>query len=305
MLQDFAQFSRLRLPVIAAPMFIISGPELVIAQCKAGVVGSFPALNARPVEKLDEWLTRIKSELAADPNAAPFAVNQIIHPSNERLEHDMALCVKHEVPLIITSLWGIGGTTLIFLAGLQGVPQELYEAAEIDGAGSWAKTRHITLPMLTPTIFFNLVLGLIGTRSLTQEIPGIFDLVDEAKVRIRDGCVGGRIALALVVVVALVVVAPLVGRAIQASLVRRSVPLSAGVLAPSRVAATAAGERAQREREDGGAVRLVVDGARRLGHGDLGALARPAAARRQRRKIRLGARRTMVPMHRRDIPTGT
>ena len=94
----------LALPVICAPMFIVSNPDLVIAQCKAGPIGSFPALNARPMEVLDEWLTRIKTELAADPKAAPFAVNQIIHPSNERLEHDMALCVKHEVPLIITSL---------------------------------------------------------------------------------------------------------------------------------------------------------------------------------------------------------
>ncbi|UCV10504.1 nitronate monooxygenase [Dechloromonas denitrificans] len=94
----------LRLPVICAPMFIISNPDLVIAQCKSGIIGSFPALNARPKELLDDWLIRIKTELAEDPNAAPFAVNQIIHPSNERLEHDMALCVKHEVPLIITSL---------------------------------------------------------------------------------------------------------------------------------------------------------------------------------------------------------
>ncbi|RIX43638.1 MAG: nitronate monooxygenase [Rhodocyclales bacterium GT-UBC] len=94
----------LSLPVICAPMFIVSNPDLVIAQCKAGVIGSFPALNARPKEVLDDWLFRIKRELAADPKAAPFAVNQIIHPSNERLEHDMALCVKHEVPLIITSL---------------------------------------------------------------------------------------------------------------------------------------------------------------------------------------------------------
>ncbi len=94
----------LALPVICAPMFIISNPDLVIAQCKGGVIGSFPALNARPKDLLDECLTRINAELAADPNAAPFAVNQIIHPSNERLEHDMALCVKHEVPLIITSL---------------------------------------------------------------------------------------------------------------------------------------------------------------------------------------------------------
>ena len=94
----------LTLPVICAPMFIVSNPDLVIAQCKSGVIGSFPALNARPKEALDEWLTRIKAELAADPNAAAFAVNQIIHPSNERLQHDMELCVKHEVPLIITSL---------------------------------------------------------------------------------------------------------------------------------------------------------------------------------------------------------
>ena len=94
----------LTLPVICAPMFIVSNPDLVIAQCKAGLIGSFPALNARPKELLDEWLTQIKAELASDPKAAPFAVNQIIHPSNERLQHDMELCVKHQVPLIITSL---------------------------------------------------------------------------------------------------------------------------------------------------------------------------------------------------------
>ncbi len=94
----------LALPVICAPMFIISNPDLVIAQCKSGVIGAFPALNARPKEVLDDWLTRIKAELAADLQAAAFAVNQIVHPSNERLGHDMDLCVKHEVPLIITSL---------------------------------------------------------------------------------------------------------------------------------------------------------------------------------------------------------
>ncbi len=100
-----AQLDRnLKLPVICAPMFIVSNPDLVIAQCRSGVIGSFPALNARPMEMLDDWLLRIKRELAADPQAAPFAVNQIIHPSNARLEHDMALCVKHEVPLVITSL---------------------------------------------------------------------------------------------------------------------------------------------------------------------------------------------------------
>ncbi|HEX5806087.1 MAG TPA: nitronate monooxygenase family protein [Macromonas sp.] len=94
----------LRLPVIGAPMFIVATPELVLAQCKSGIIGAFPALNARPPELLDQWLTRIRAELAADPNAAPFAVNQIIHPSNERLAHDIDLCVKHEVPLVITSL---------------------------------------------------------------------------------------------------------------------------------------------------------------------------------------------------------
>jgi len=100
----------LRLPVIGAPLFIISNPDLVLAQCKAGIVGSFPALNARPPELLDEWLTRITTELAAyrqaHPRAkpAPFAVNQIVHSSNDRLRHDMDLCVKHRVPIIITSL---------------------------------------------------------------------------------------------------------------------------------------------------------------------------------------------------------
>ncbi len=94
----------LTLPVLCAPMFIVSNPDLVIAQCKAGLIGSFPALNARPKEELNVWLQKIKAALAEDPKAAPFAVNQIIHPSNERLEHDMALCAEHKVPLIITSL---------------------------------------------------------------------------------------------------------------------------------------------------------------------------------------------------------
>ena len=100
----------LSIPVIGAPLFIISQPDLVIAQCKAGIVGSFPALNARPKEILDEWLTRITSELKQakldDPSAniAPFAVNQIVHTSNDRLVHDLTLCVKHQVPIIITSL---------------------------------------------------------------------------------------------------------------------------------------------------------------------------------------------------------
>ena len=101
---------RLRLPVIASPLFIISNPDLVIAQCKAGIVGSFPALNARPISQLDEWLARITEELAAhdranpDAPSAPFAVNQIVHKSNNRLEEDIAMCVKHKVPVVITSL---------------------------------------------------------------------------------------------------------------------------------------------------------------------------------------------------------
>ncbi|MAS60034.1 MAG: nitronate monooxygenase [Gammaproteobacteria bacterium] len=101
---------RLSVPVVGAPLFIISNPDLVIAQCKAGVVGSFPALNARPAEELDKWLTRIKAELAehdaANPDnlSAPFAVNQIVHNSNDRLMQDVELCVKHEVPVVITSL---------------------------------------------------------------------------------------------------------------------------------------------------------------------------------------------------------
>ncbi|MEJ6005752.1 nitronate monooxygenase family protein [Paucibacter sp. AS339] len=100
----------LPLPIIGSPLFIISNPKLVIAQCKAGVVGSMPALNARPAELLDEWLNEITTELAAynkanpDKPAAPFAINQIVHKSNERLEHDMAVCAKYKVPIIITSL---------------------------------------------------------------------------------------------------------------------------------------------------------------------------------------------------------
>ena len=101
---------RLSLPAIGAPLFIISNPDLVIAQCKAGIVGSFPALNARPAELLDEWLARITEELAVHDahhphrRAAPFAVNQIVHRTNTRLEHDLELCVKYKVPVVITSL---------------------------------------------------------------------------------------------------------------------------------------------------------------------------------------------------------
>ncbi len=101
---------RLRIPVIGSPLFIISGPELVIAQCKAGVVGSFPALNARPVSQLDEWLAQITEELAdwdaknPDRLSAPFAMNQIVHKTNDRLEQDVEMAVKYKVPITITSL---------------------------------------------------------------------------------------------------------------------------------------------------------------------------------------------------------
>ena len=101
---------RVRLPVMASPLFIISNPDLVIAQCKAGIVGSFPTLNARPADQLEVWLERITRELAeydaAHPEApsAPFAVNQIVHKSNDRLEHDMAVCAQFKVPIVITSL---------------------------------------------------------------------------------------------------------------------------------------------------------------------------------------------------------
>jgi nitronate monooxygenase len=105
-----APLNSLPFPVIGSPLFIISNPKLVIAQCIAGVVGSMPALNARPAEQLEEWLIEITEALAAhnlahpDRPAAPFAINQIVHKSNDRLEHDMAMCVKYKVPIIITSL---------------------------------------------------------------------------------------------------------------------------------------------------------------------------------------------------------
>jgi len=105
-----AVLRNLPLPIIGAPLFIISNPKLVIAQCTAGVVGSMPALNARPAEQLDEWLAEITETLAAwnrdhpDRPAAPFAINQIVHKSNDRLEHDMGVCAKYKVPIVITSL---------------------------------------------------------------------------------------------------------------------------------------------------------------------------------------------------------
>jgi nitronate monooxygenase len=106
--------SRLALPVIGSPLFIVSSPDLVIAQCKGGIVGAFPALNARPKEALEAWIIRIKTALAeavaadASRRIAPFAVNQIVHKSNDRLAHDVEVCVRHEVPIIITSLQAPG-----------------------------------------------------------------------------------------------------------------------------------------------------------------------------------------------------
>lgn len=114
---------RLSVPVIAAPLFIISNPKLVIAQCKAGVVGSFPALNARPQSQLDEWLDEITSELdsynKANPDrpAAPYAVNQIVHRSNDRLEADLMTCAKYKVPLVITSWAHAWSSTTLSTAG--------------------------------------------------------------------------------------------------------------------------------------------------------------------------------------------
>ena len=103
-------FDSLRAPIVAAPLFLISNPDLVIAECKAGIIGSFPSLNARPIEVLDQWLTRITQELDRhnqvnpDAPAAPYAVNQIVHKTNERLWQDVELCIRHKVPVIITSL---------------------------------------------------------------------------------------------------------------------------------------------------------------------------------------------------------
>ena len=95
---------RLRLPVVGSPLFIVSNPDLVVEQCKAGIVGSFPALNARPKEQLEVWLQRISAKLAACDHAAPYAVNQIVHASNDRLGHDMEVCEQFRVPIVITSL---------------------------------------------------------------------------------------------------------------------------------------------------------------------------------------------------------
>ena len=125
-------FRKLRLPVVAAPLFIISTPQLVIAQCKAGIVGSMPALNARPSELLDDWLAEITEELAAhdrrhpEAPAAPFAINQIVHRSNDRLDRDMAACERFKVPIVITSL---GAARRCFITGSRVCPPARYFAS--------------------------------------------------------------------------------------------------------------------------------------------------------------------------------
>jgi len=103
---DKTKFKNMRIPVIGAPLFLISNPDLVIAQCKAGIIGAFPSLNARPVEQLDDWLAQISEELSGD-DYAPFAANQIVHKSNDRLMTDIGMCVKHKVPVVITSLGAV------------------------------------------------------------------------------------------------------------------------------------------------------------------------------------------------------
>jgi nitronate monooxygenase len=152
---------KLRLPVIGSPLFIISNPKMVIAQCKAGIVGSFPALNARPQSQLDEWLDEISSELDSynkanpDAPAAPFAVNQIVHRSNDRLEADLASCEKYKVPLVITSLGareelnqavhGWGGETMHDIINIKFAHKALEKGADglipvCAGAGGHAGT---------------------------------------------------------------------------------------------------------------------------------------------------------------------
>ena len=159
--------SRLRLPVIGAPLFIVSNPKLVIAQCKAGVVGSFPALNARPAAQLDEWIHEITEALAEhdrkNPNApsAPFAVNQIVHRSNDRFEHDMQVCAKWEVPIVITSL---------------GAREELNQAVhswggitlhELTGSGVWDGIASILIGVLLVGVAISL--GTTSKRNLIGE----------------------------------------------------------------------------------------------------------------------------------------
>ncbi len=168
--------NRLRLPLIAAPMFIVSTPRLVLAQCKAGIVGSFPALNARPAAQLDDWLAEITAELEAwarshpGDRVAPFAVNQIVHGSNDRLDADLAVCVKHRVPIVITSLrppaevvaavHGYGGVVLHDVINIRHAEKAIAQGVDgiiavCAGAGGHA--------------------GLLSPFALVKEIREIFD----------------------------------------------------------------------------------------------------------------------------------
>jgi nitronate monooxygenase len=176
--------------VIGAPLFIVSGPELVIAQCKAGIVGSFPALNARPAEMLDKWIVRIKTELAeweqqTGKKAAPFAVNQIAHHSNDRLGHDVDVCVKQEVPIIITSLrapkdvvdrtHGYGGVVLHDVINIRHAKKAVEEGVDglilvCAGAGGHAGT--LSPFALVPEVrsFFNGTIALSGSIASGQGV---------------------------------------------------------------------------------------------------------------------------------------
>lgn len=177
---------RLSVPVIGSPLFIISNPTMVIAQCKAGVVGSFPSLNARPISQLDEWLDQITSELDSynqanpDKPAAPFAVNQIVHRSNDRLEEDLALCEKYKVPIVITSLgarvelndavhnWG--GKTLHDIINIKFARKALEKGADglipvCTGAGGHAGTLSPFALMAEIREFFDGPVALSGSIS--------------------------------------------------------------------------------------------------------------------------------------------
>jgi nitronate monooxygenase len=174
---------RLQLPVIGSPLFIVSNPDLVIAQCKAGVVGSFPALNARPGPVLEDWLKRVIDELGAhdeahpDAPSAPFAVNQIVHKSNDRLSHDIDLCVKYKVPIVITSLGArpelneavhsYGGMTLHDVINITHAKKALEKGADgliavAAGAGGHAGTLSPLALIQEIRQFFNGPLALSG-----------------------------------------------------------------------------------------------------------------------------------------------
>lgn len=185
-----AMQGRLSIPVIGAPLFIVSGPELVIAQCKAGIVGSFPALNARPADMLDKWISRIKTELAeweqqTGKKAAPFAVNQIAHHSNDRLPADLDMCVKHEVPIIITSLrapkevvdrtHGYGGVVLHDVINIRHAKKAIDEGVDglilvCAGAGGHAGTLSPFALLPEVRAFFDGTIALSGSIASGQGV---------------------------------------------------------------------------------------------------------------------------------------